>query len=146
MKDRVTWCAVVHGVAKSWTQLSDRTTTTIYMSVCVLSRFNCVQLCATLWILACQAPLSMGFSRQEYWNGLPCPPSGDLADLRIKPASLLSNLHWQLGLYPWCHLGVYVHMCMSVNVCVYIYKIMHIHNYKIHMCVYVCVYVSARAL
>ena len=40
--------------------------------------------------VACQAPLSMGFSRQEYWTGLPCPPSGDLPDPGIKPTSLLS--------------------------------------------------------
>ena len=40
----------------------------------VLSRFSCVQLFATLWTLACQAPLCMGFSRLEYWSGLPCPP------------------------------------------------------------------------
>ena len=39
---------------------------------------------------ACQAPLSLGFSRQEYWSGLPCPPPGDLPDPGIKPASLLS--------------------------------------------------------
>ena len=39
---------------------------------------------------ACQAPLSMGFSRQEYWSGLPCPPPGDLPDPGIKPASLMS--------------------------------------------------------
>ena len=37
----------------------------------LLSRFNHVQLCATLWTAAHQAPLSMGFSRQEYWSGLP---------------------------------------------------------------------------
>ena len=42
---------------------------------------------ATPWTLACQAPLSMGFSRQEYWGGLPCPPPGDLPDPGIKPAS-----------------------------------------------------------
>ena len=42
---------------------------------------------ATPWTLACQAPLSMGFSRQEYWSGLPCPPPGDLPDPGIKPAS-----------------------------------------------------------
>ena len=35
---------------------------------------------ATPWTVACQAPLSMGFSRQEYWSRLPCPPSGDLPD------------------------------------------------------------------
>ena len=39
----------------------------------------------TLWTVACQAPLSMGFSRQEYWRGLPCPPPGDLPDPGIKP-------------------------------------------------------------
>ena len=44
----------------------------------------------TLWTMLHQAPLSMGFFRQEYWNGLPCPPPGDLPDLGIKPASLLS--------------------------------------------------------
>ena len=71
----------------------------IYVCVCVISCFSCVQLHATLWILACQAPLSMGFSRQEYWNGLPCPPPVNLPDVGIKPASLLFNLHWQSGLY-----------------------------------------------
>ena len=44
----------------------------------------------TLSTVACQAPLSMGFSRQEYWRGLPCPPPGDLLDPRIKPVSLVS--------------------------------------------------------
>jgi len=39
----------------------------------------------------CQAPLSMGFPRQEYWNGLPCPLSGDLPDPRIKPTSHVSS-------------------------------------------------------
>ena len=47
------------------------------MRVCVLSRFSYVHLRATLWTVARQAPLSMGFSRQEYWSGLPCPPPGD---------------------------------------------------------------------
>ena len=37
----------------------------------------CVQFCATPWLVACQAPLSMGFSRQEHWGGLPCPPPGE---------------------------------------------------------------------
>ena len=60
------------------------------MCVCVLSHFSCVQLCVTLWTVAHQAPLSMGFSRQEYWNGLPCPPPGDLPDPVIEPASLMS--------------------------------------------------------
>ena len=44
----------------------------------------------TLWTVARQAPLSMEFSRQEYWSGLPCPPPGDLPNLGIKPTSLTS--------------------------------------------------------
>ena len=45
---------------------------------------------ATPWIVARQAPLSMGFSRQEYWSGLPCPPPEDLPNSGIEPLSLMS--------------------------------------------------------
>ena len=54
----------------------------------VLSRFSHVQLFAILWTVARQAPLSMRFSRQEYWSGLPCPPPGDLLDPGMEPMSL----------------------------------------------------------
>ena len=56
----------------------------------MLSRIGHVQLFETLWTVALQAPLSMGFSRQEYWSGLACPPPGDLPDPGIKPMSLKS--------------------------------------------------------
>ena len=46
-----------------------------------------VSLFVTPWTIACQAPLSMEFSRQEYWSGLPIPPPGYLPDLGIKPVS-----------------------------------------------------------
>ena len=57
----------------------------------MLSRFSHVRLFATAWTvaLARQAPLSVGFSRQEYWGELPCPPPGDLLKSRMEPASLL---------------------------------------------------------
>ena len=58
--------------------------------MCLLSHFSHVQLCATQGTVAHQAPLSMGFSRQEYWSGLPCPPAGDLPNPGIEPASLTS--------------------------------------------------------
>ena len=48
-----------------------------------------VPLSATPWTAAHQAPLSMGFSRQEYWSGLLFPSSGDLLDPRIKPTTLV---------------------------------------------------------
>ena len=51
----------------------------------VVSHFSHVQLFASLWTVAPQAPLSLGFSRQEYWSGLPCPSPGDLPDPEIKP-------------------------------------------------------------
>jgi len=53
--------------------------------VCVLSCFSCVQL------FAHQASLSMRFSRQEYWSGMPCPLPGDLPDPGVKPTSLMSS-------------------------------------------------------
>ena len=54
---------------------------------CVLNRFSCVWLFATPWTLARQAPLSMEFSRQAYWNGLPRLPPGDLPSPGIKPVA-----------------------------------------------------------
>ena len=57
--------------------------------MCMLSHFSHLRPFATLQTVAHQAPLSMGFSRQEYWSGLPCPPPGD-PDPGIDPASLMS--------------------------------------------------------
>ena len=56
--------------------------------MCVLSH---VRLFLTPWTVACQAPLSMEFSRQEHWSGLPFPPPGDLPILGIEPTSLTST-------------------------------------------------------
>ena len=58
--------------------------------MCMLSRFSCIQLFETLWTVAPQVPLSLGFSGQEYWSGLPCPSPGDLPEPGIKPESLRS--------------------------------------------------------
>ena len=61
------------------------------LCACMLSHSGCVQLFVTPWPVACQAPLSMGFSRQEYWCGLPFPPLGDLPGSGIKPSSPVST-------------------------------------------------------
>ena len=58
------------------------------LQACVLSHFSHVWLFENLRTVACQVPLSMGFSRQEYSSGLPCPPPGDLPDPGIEPKSL----------------------------------------------------------
>ena len=52
-----------------------------------VSGFSCVQLFVTPWTVARQAPLSTGFSRQEYWSGWPCPPPGGLPDPGMEPGS-----------------------------------------------------------
>ena len=57
----------------------------VYM--CALSH---IQFFAIPWTVACQAPLSVEFSRQEYWSGLPCSPPGDLLNPHF-----LCLLHWQ---------------------------------------------------
>ena len=62
----------------------------VKLFVCVLSHFSHVRLFVTLWTVTCQASLSMGFPRQEYCSGLPCPPPEGLLDPGIKPASLMS--------------------------------------------------------
>ena len=55
----------------------------------------------TLWIVAHQAPLSMGFSRKEYWPGLLCPPPRGISNPGIEPISCAGRQ----VLYYWCHLG-----------------------------------------
>ena len=91
--------------------------TNIGVHVCTLSHIGCVQLFVTLWTLACQAPLSLGFSRQGYWNGLPCPPQGDLPDSGIQPKPAL----WadSLPLRNQGHPGYMriFHLCFSQVIC-----------------------------
>ena len=77
------------------------------MSVCfiVVQLLSLVLLFSSPWTVACQALLSMRFSRQEYWSGLPCPSPGDLLRSGIKPASpALASGFFTTGVY----------MCMCV--------------------------------
>ena len=60
------------------------------MDLCTLSSLSHVRLFATPWTVVHQAPLSVGFSRQEYWSGLPCLPPGNLPDPEIEPTSLMA--------------------------------------------------------
>ena len=71
--------------------------------VSVLSRISRVRLFATLWTIACQAPLPMGFSRQEYWSGLTFPPQGIFPTHGSNPR-LRGLLHWQAEFLPLSHL------------------------------------------
>ena len=67
------------------------------MCACVLSHFIHVSLCGNLWTVAGQAHFSMGFSRQEYWNLVPFPSSGDPPNPEIESVSLLP---WQADSLP----------------------------------------------
>ena len=73
------------------------------LRVCMPSGLSHVWLFATLWTVTCQAPLSMGFSRQEYWSGLPFPSPGDLPNPEIELVSAASPALQQI-LYPLRHL------------------------------------------
>ena len=79
----------------------------------------CVWLFATPWTIAHQAPLSMKFSRQEYWHGVPFPTLGDLPDPGIAPESLASpalagrffttSATWEAPRYKHGHMYLYIH-------------------------------------
>ena len=74
-----------------------------FLPVMVLSHFQSHPV--TPWTVARQAPLSMGFSRQEHWSGLPCPPPGDLPDPRLELSSLTVSCIGRWVLYNEPHLG-----------------------------------------
>ena len=76
----------------------------VSVSVCVQLSLSCVQLFVTPWTVTHQVPLSMEFSRQEYWSWLPFATPGDLPNSGIKPY-IWCLLHWQEDSLPLCHLG-----------------------------------------
>ena len=75
---------------KNWPQILKSLYSFHFDIYCVLSHFSHVQIFATLWTVAHQATLSMGFSSQEYWSGLPFFSPGDLPDPGIRPTSLMT--------------------------------------------------------
>ena len=81
----------------------------------MLSHFSNVQLCATLWTVVCQVPLSMGFSRQEDYSGLPWSPPWDVSNPGIEPTSQLLPLHWQVGALSLVSLGILFYWVLLVK-------------------------------
>ena len=106
---------------------------TLSSHACMWSCFSHVWLFLTPWTVSCQAPLSLGFSRQEYWSGLPCPPPGDLPDPEIEPFVSSLYLHWQVGSLPLVppgkpkfpssrHITVCLPQCKNENISVFYVK------------------------
>ena len=79
---------------------------------CMLGHFSCVQLFATPWTAAHQAPPSMGFSRQEYWSRMPCPPPGDLPHpgIELKSPALAGRFFTSKA--PW-EAPIKLSLCLS---------------------------------
>ena len=95
----------------------------IFTCVRTLSCSCRVRLFVTPW--TAWTPLSMGFSRQEYWSGLPCLPSGHLSDPGIEPVSLAFQVDY-LSLSHW---GSHIYVCISIYVHIYVHTYTCIGGY-----------------
>ena len=85
----------------------------IYIYIYMLSCFRRVRLFTTLWTVAYQVPLSMGFSRQEYWSRLPCPPLQGIFPTQGSNTHFLCLLRWRAGSLPLVTPGkhhIYIHI------------------------------------
>ena len=85
--------------------------TSDFSTAYVLRHFNHVWLFSTPWTVSCQAPLSMGFSRQECWSGLPFASPGDFPDTGVAPASLKVSCTGRQVLYHKRHVGSPLQCC-----------------------------------
>ena len=116
----------------------------ICMHACMSSCFSHVWLFVTLWTIAHQTPLSMGFSRQENWRGLPCPPPGDFPNPDIELVSLMSlalagrffttNVTWTHA-YLWL---VHVDVCQKAS---QYFKVIILQLNKWIIYIYVYIYI-----
>ena len=107
----------------------------VCMHACMLSHFSCIRLFVTPWTVARQAPLFLGFSKKEYWSGLPGPPPGDPPDPEIEPtypAAPASQVDSSLLSHqgsPYICINTHTH----THIYIYIYTHTHTHT---HMCTY----------
>ena len=117
---------------------------TVCVYVCVCWHFSRVQLFATPWTIACQSPLSMGFSKQEYWSGFLCPLPGDLPDPGIKPSSLMiyalssrfftTSTNWEALMMPIHDLSQRKHSVLSfTTLCGYAQSFTHVWHSAEHL-------------
>ena len=122
---------------------------TIYTACVCAQLLNCVWLFVIQWTVAHQALLSMGFSRQEYWNELPVSPSGDLPDPGIKPKSpalQVDSLPLSHQGSPTCCIDMYKYALMyprAILQFIHIYIYIYTHTYKTKVLSFkACLYVT----
>ena len=133
--DREAWWATVPGVAESnMTEATQHTR----VRMCEYMRAQSLQSCPTLcnaWTVACQAPLSMGFSRREYRRGLPFPsPEIKYEVSEVKPLTRDRMDCSPPAPLPWDFPGGSTRVgCHRLLQCVYIHKCIHIHIYIIYI-------------
>ena len=103
------------------------------MHVCVLVAHSCLSLCDSV---ACQAPLSMEFTRQEYWSALSCPSPEDLPDPGIEPGSptlQADSLPFELPRKTICMPNnTYTDLCVAF---------LYLFLYSLHICIYIYIYI-----
>ena len=94
----------------------------VHALTCMLNHFSHVKLFVPLWTVALQTLLlSMGFSRQEYWSGLPCPPPGDLPNPGTEPTFPMAPALQADSLALSHHRSVCVCVCVCIHIHIYIY-------------------------
>ena len=98
-----------------------------------MKSFSCVRLFAAPWTVAYQAPLSMGFSRQEYWIGLPFPSPGDLPDPGIEPRSPALQANALPSKPPGKSIYIYIYMYIyTYNFYIFKYILLYSYILNIH--------------
>ena len=97
--------------------------------VSVLSHFSHVRLFAILWTITCQVSLSMGFSRQEYWSGLPFPSPWGLPKPGIEPVSHISCIDRFFTTRTTWEVPQIVIICVSIVSILYLFFLLLIHAF-----------------
>ena len=107
-----------------------------YCCCCLVAKSNATL--ATLWTVAHQAPLSVGFPMQEYWSRLPFHSPEDIPDPGIEPMSPALQADSLPLSQREAH--VYIYMCVYIYVCIYIYIYMYAYIY-VCVCIYIHTYI-----
>ena len=116
----------------------------IHMCVCVcvlalVTELSCVWLFVTPWTVACQAPLSIGFSKQKYQSGLPCPPPGNLPNPGIRPGSPALQADSSLSKHP----GKPIYIYMYLYIHIFFRFLSLICYYKVYLYLYMSIFPCA---